>query len=199
MSGLEKLKARILDEAGQQAQKILDDAALKAEELIKNSVSDAEKEAKELQDKAEQDSLSYKKRSESSAKMQKKQALLKARQEIIDDILDAAYKKIITSDDEEYLEILERLLEKHLLPRKGSICFSAASLKRMTDDFKNTIFDITEKRGASLTIVESDADELCDGGFILLYGGIEENCTIRAIFSSKRDELADIANRMLFT
>ena len=37
-----------------------------------------------------------------------------------------------------------------------------------------------------------------DNGFILTYGGIEENCTIRAMFDAKRDELADSVYRMLF-
>ena len=38
-----------------------------------------------------------------------------------------------------------------------------------------------------------------DGGFILIYGGIEENCTIKALFDAKRDELSDKVNRQLFT
>ena len=37
-----------------------------------------------------------------------------------------------------------------------------------------------------------------DGGFLLVYGGIEENCTIRAVFDSKREELSDHVNRLLF-
>ncbi len=35
-----------------------------------------------------------------------------------------------------------------------------------------------------------------DNGFILAYGGIEENCTIRAMFDAKRDELSDIVHRL---
>ena len=37
-----------------------------------------------------------------------------------------------------------------------------------------------------------------DGGFLLVYGGIEENCTISAVFASKREELSDQVNRLLF-
>ena len=29
-----------------------------------------------------------------------------------------------------------------------------------------------------------------EGGFVLAYGGIEENCTLRAMFDAKRDELS---------
>lgn len=37
-----------------------------------------------------------------------------------------------------------------------------------------------------------------DGGFLLLYGGIEENCTFRALFDDKREELQDLTNQILF-
>ena len=36
-------------------------------------------------------------------------------------------------------------------------------------------------------------------GFVLVYGGIEENCTIDALFDARRDELSDIVQRLLFS
>ena len=35
-------------------------------------------------------------------------------------------------------------------------------------------------------------------GALLLYGGIEENCTFRALFDDKREELQDLTNQILF-
>ena len=37
-----------------------------------------------------------------------------------------------------------------------------------------------------------------DGGFILCYGGIEENCSFDAIFDSAREHLQDAVQRILF-
>ena len=37
-----------------------------------------------------------------------------------------------------------------------------------------------------------------DGGFILVYGGVEENCTIRAMFDANRDHLSDKVHEVLF-
>ncbi len=37
-----------------------------------------------------------------------------------------------------------------------------------------------------------------DNGFILAYGGIEENCSIEAMFAEKRDELRDQVRKILF-
>ena len=36
-----------------------------------------------------------------------------------------------------------------------------------------------------------------DGGFVLVYGGIEENCTIRAMFHTKQDELSDVVQKSI--
>ena len=40
--------------------------------------------------------------------------------------------------------------------------------------------------------------ELRSRGFILIYGGIEENCSIDAMFAEKRDELLDQVRKILF-
>ena len=38
-----------------------------------------------------------------------------------------------------------------------------------------------------------------DGGFILIYGGIEENCSLAAMFHAQKEEMADKLNSLLFT
>ena len=75
------------------------------------------------------------------------------------------------------------------------------------EDFKNRGKDVdaeymkvlaAKKKGGSLELTETVPDGM-DGGFILTYGGIEENCTIKALFDAKREELSDKVNRQLFT
>ena len=99
-------------------------------------------------------------------------------------------------DDEKYFEMLEKLLEKHALAEDGTICFSEKDLERMPEGFPEKIKSIAASQGGSLTL--SEKPEKVDGGFLLVYGGIEENCTIRAVFDSKREELSDQVNRLLF-
>ena len=75
------------------------------------------------------------------------------------------------------------------------------------EDFKNRGKDVdaeymkvlaAKKKGGSLELTETVPDGM-DGGFILTYGGIEENCTIKALFDARREELSDKVNRQLFT
>ena len=57
--------------------------------------------------------------------------------------------------------------------------------------------DIAEKTVGEIMRDVADAKEM-SGGFILVYGGIEENCTIRALFDAERDELSDKVHGLLF-
>ena len=49
-----------------------------------------------------------------------------------------------------------------------------------------------ENKGGSLTV--SGETRRMEGGFVLVYGGVEENCSFRALFDSRKDELQDKVN-----
>ena len=53
-----------------------------------------------------------------------------------------------------------------------------------------------QEKGGSL-VLKKEPREI-DGGFVLVYGGVEENCSAGALFASQRDELADKVHAMLF-
>ena len=93
-------------------------------------------------------------------------------------------------------QCVEKLLEQNVFPQAGEIRFNRRDLERMPEGFPGRIRTIAAAKGGSLTL--SDAPLETDGGFLLVYGGIEENCTLKAVFSAKREELSDQVNRMLF-
>ena len=69
-------------------------------------------------------------------------------------------------------------------------------LERMPAGFREEIKSLAQKKGGVLEI--SGETRNIDGGFILIYGGIEENCSIDAMFAEKRDELLDQVRKILF-
>lgn len=196
MSGLDKMKARILEEAQSSAKEIIDKANAEADAAVQAARESAEAEAAKIMERAEHDAADYGVRVDSSMDMQRKQGLLAAKQEVIGGVLEAAYNAVMNLDDIKYFEMLEKLLEKHALPEAGVICFSAKDLGRMPAGFPEKVKNIAVSKGGSLTV--SEKPEKMDGGFLLVYGGIEENCTISAVFASRREELSDRVNRLLF-
>lgn len=196
MSGLDKMRSRILEEAEQSAQEIISKAEADAEAVVNAAQEEARAEAAKIREKAERNAADYAKRAASSADMHRKQANLAAKQDVISTVLGKAYDTVMNLAADQYFDLLEKLLEKHVLPEKGEICFSQKDLERMPEGFTGKIKTIAAAKGGSLTL--SDEARRIDGGFLLVYGGIEENCTIKAVFESKREELSDRVNRLLF-
>ena len=196
MSGLDKMKARILDEANQSASAIISQAQEQSEAQIEAARQEAQAEAAKILEKAQRDAADYAGRVESSLDMRRKQAVLAAKQEIIGEVIGRAYEAVLNLDDDKYFAMLEKLLEKYALAADGEICFSQKDLGRMPEGFTGRIKTIAAAKGGTLTLLK-EAREM-DGGFVLIYGGIEENCTITAVFDSGKEELSDQVNRLLF-
>ncbi len=81
------------------------------------------------------------------------------------------------------------MLDKYVLAKTGEIYFSEKDLDRMPQGFEAVIEKAAVSKGGSLTLVKEPKN--IDGGFILVYGGIEENCSFRALLAARRDELSD--------
>ena len=196
MSGLDKMKSRILEEADHSAKEIIGKAQTEAEAIIKAAEEEARTEAAKISEKAERDAADYAERVASSMDMRRKQAYLSAKQDVISHILKSAYDTVMDLDVREYFDMLEKLLEQYVLPEEGVICFSERDLGRMPEGFSGKIKTIAAAKGGSLTLSDEARD--IDGGFLLVYGGIEENCKIKAVFDAKREELSDQVNRIMF-
>ena len=168
----------------------------KPEAAVQAAKEAAEAESAQIIERAERSASDHIRKAGSSMDMQRRQALLGAKQDVIGEVLDEAYRAVMDLDDGSYFKLLEKLLEKHVLPGDGEICFSAEDLRRMPEGFEEKISRIAAAKGGSLKV--SDRPAQMDGGFLLVYGGIEENCTIRAVFDAGREEMSDRVNRMLF-
>lgn len=198
MTGLEKMKSQILNEAELSAKKILDEAKQDAEKVMQTAKENAEAECGRISKKSEAELEAVKERAASSRDLQKRKAILQAKQEVIAKILDDVYEALLVLDDKSYFEFIRKMLKKFVLPQEGSICFSSNDLKRMPENFESEIMDIAAKKGGKLTLLKEGNDNI-RGGFVLLYGGIEENCTFKAMFDSKKGKLSDKVHVLLFS
>ena len=196
MTGLEKMKSQILEEAKAAAGEILADAEKQANAVKEKGKEEAEAACREISQKSEEEVKAVEERAVSSCDLQSRKALLTAKQEIIKEVLDSAYQTLLDADDETYFALLRKMLHKFVLAQEGEICFSDTDLKRLPQGFEEEIQAIAREKGGVLTL-SKESRKVC-GGFVLIYGGIEENCTFEAMFSSKRDELSDKVHRLLF-
>ena len=197
MTGLDKMKSQILDEAKAAADGKIAEAKAQAEELIRSANEEAARLAEGISRKSENDVANYNERLASAIDLQKRTKILAAKQDVIAGVLGKAHEKIDSMEAGEYFSMLLKMVEKYALPQDGEICFSAADLGRLPEGFEAEADKIAKGKGGSLKM--SGESKNIKNGFVLVYGGIEENCTIDAMFDARRDELSDIVQRLLFS
>ena len=196
MTGLEKMIGQILEEANSTAREKVAEAALEAEELVSQARAEAQKLSEEILGQSQTDVKNYLDRVKSSADLQRRTAILKAKQEVIASVLEKAYASLNDLETDAYFDMIRKILEKYALAEDGEIYFSAADLDRLPAGFEKEISDIAARKGGSL-ILKREGKEI-ENGCILVYGGVEENCTFRALMGAKKDRLQDVIHQELF-
>lgn len=197
MAGLEKIKMSILSEARQQADAIAAEARQKADAVIRSAKQDAEQIRSEARRKTDTQVYAYRERMDSGYDLEKKRAVLTAKQKLIADTLEQAYAHMENLPREEYFDVLMRFADKHLQKGEGVLFLSEKDLADLAPAFREKIEALAVSRGGKVHIAEEPAD--ISNGFILRYGGIEENCSFRAIFDAEKDRCADAIARILFS
>lgn len=197
MAGLDKMKSQILNEAKAAADAKTAKAKAEAEDILSTAKAEAEKRQSSIAQKSAAEVAGYKERVVSSIDLQRRTKILGAKQEMIAAVLDKAYETVTSLGDKEYFELILKMLGKYALSQEGEIFFSAEDLKRLPAGFEQDAQQKAQANGGSLKVARKGMN--IENGFVLVYGGIEENCTLRAMFDAKRDELADKVHRMLFS
>lgn len=197
MTGLEKMKSQILDEAQKNADEILEEAKKEAVEIREAAQEEAQAECTRILERSRAEVKNAEERSVSSCALQKRKVLLETKQEIIAQVLEKAYNTLAEADEETYFRIIRKMIGKYAASQAGEICFSKKDLERMPKGFEEEIQRIAKENGGALVLSEETRD--INGGFILVYGGIEENCSFQAMFNSRKDELSDKVHEVLFS
>lgn len=197
MTGLEKITDQIQEEAKASAAQRLEAAQKEADAVLAEAKDACAAMEAEAAEKNAAMKVNYEGRVKSSAEQQRRTALLRAKQEIIADVIEEAYVTLKKKDVQSYFLTMEKILKTYALAEDGEIYFSAEDLARMPGDFEKKITAAAKEKGGSL-VLKKEPKAIADG-FVLVYGGVEENCTLKALFDAKKDELQDKVNAILFS
>ena len=189
MAGIDNITNEILQEAKTKAAALTQGASKKADDLLAQAKQQGEEFAAKAAQKAEAEAAAHGERILSQMGLRKRQASLKAKQDIISEVIDAAYEKLHSLGDADYFAMIMKLIGSNVQSGDGEILFSKKDKERLPKDFAQQVQKAAQLAGGSLSISEETAD--IDDGFILRYGGIDENCTLKALFAEKRDALSD--------
>jgi len=196
MTGLDKIIQTILNEADSVANSSLADAKRQAREIEDEAKKQGEILSKSILQQSALDMAELLKRAKSSAALEKKKKLLLTKQQMIEDVIDGSRKSLYSLPTEEYFGLVITVAAKYAQPQEGLIAFSTEDLKRLPTEFETSLNESIKKKGAILHISEETRE--IDGGFILIYGDIEQNCSFQALFEANHEKLVDKVHELLF-
>lgn len=196
MSGLDKIIEEIGASAKAEADIILQKADQYCEEYMANVKKEVQQEVEHLEKNAEAQRNLYREKTKSGAGFRERNAILKAKQQSVQEVMKRARKKLENLSENEYFDFLTRLFEKNVQPQSGIMFFNEKDIKRMPENFKTRIENVAKEKGGQIELSSDRTD--VENGFVLVYGEVEENCQIKALFDADMGRLKDIANRKLF-
>lgn len=195
MNGLEKIIEKINEECAKNCAVINEKAKQTAKEAEEEYVGNAKREADKIIEKAKVQCDLTAQKAKSGAALLEKKIRLQVKNKIINNYIKDAKTALINMPDDEYFEMIAKLVGSYAKEGEGVLKFSEADLKRIPSDFEMTLNGAL-KSGAIVKISDTPIDT--DGGFILSYDDIEENCTFTALIETNLDTIRDRLNCEIF-
>ena len=125
MNGIEKITARIETDMKAEVEEILKSAETRAAEIRAEYEAQAKAQAETAAAAAREAAERQKERLESAAKMDAKKELLAAKQACLDDAFEAARKKLLGLSEDDYVELLAKLVVKAAKTGREELIFNA--------------------------------------------------------------------------
>jgi V/A-type H+-transporting ATPase subunit E len=196
MTGLDKILKAIEADAKSNKEAVIAQAKREAEDITAAALKEAKNQSAVIKAKSDLDVKAVLSRAESAAELAQKKSILDAKQQMINHIISAARNSLSSLSDSDYVNVILKMVKKHAHNQPGKIVFSSSDRKRLPVDFNIRLQSILNGN-AALALSEDTAG--IDGGFLLIYGDVEENCSFDALFAAEKEELQDIINSFLFT
>ena len=227
MNGIEKITARIEEDARAENEALLAQARAEAEEIAAKYRAQAQAEAEEILAQGRRNAQERERHLDSMAQMECRKAVLAAKQDVIEEAFQAAHQKLLELPTEQYVELLADLAVNASTTGREKLIFSpshrsqvgkavvvAANKKlaeavspklpeEVTDSKAGAILDKVVAGASAIlngTAMLTLAEETCpmDGGFILSDGAVEVNCTFDTLIRLQRGALAGEVAKVLF-
>ena len=196
MTGIDRISTEIEEGGRVAAARALEEARREVEGYAAAEAARGEETRRAAAEETEARCRSIADRAVSAAALRERQALLAEKQRLLSEMLDRAKQAALDLPDADYFALLLRMAERYALPKDGEAALSARDLKRMPKDFPQKLAAAAQKAGGALAV--SKEPRAIDGGFVLIYGGMEENCSFGALFDANREDFLDAARAALF-
>ncbi|MBQ3330764.1 MAG: V-type ATP synthase subunit E [Ruminococcus sp.] len=193
MSGIDKIIQEIELNTEKSCEAVLNKAKAEADGILSDAQKEAERIIREGKEQTALRVADIKKRGESAADLEEKRIMLTTKQQIISQMLQNGLDAAKNLPKDEYFQLILKMVAKYSLPEEGVIFFGEKDNHRIPAGF---IHELNQAANGGVVLASKSVP--IDSGFILKYGGIEQNCSFDAVFMSEAENLSDRAGRLLF-
>lgn len=196
MTGLDKIIQEIEQEAAKAAAETLRTAEEQAAQQAQQTIAGAEATAAEIQARAQAQAADILRSGESAIALRRRQQTLELKQTLLEQTMAATLQALQTLPAEEYFALLLRLAAKNAEASSGTLLLAAQDMQRLPANFEAQLAQVLPQ-GGSLTLQQADTP--FNGGFVLQYGEVEQNCTFAAILAAGHDDYCDAIRTVFFS
>lgn len=196
MKGIEKITARITQEAQAEIDRTLADAREQAAQITARYQAQADNEAQSLAARNEKAAAEREERLVSVAQMEARKVTLAAKQEMVEQVYQRALEKLRAMPQEQYTAVLAALLVQASSTGAEEVVFSPEDQAKAGKAAVAKANEQLPKGAAGLTV--SKETRPIAGGFILKDNNVEVNCTFDTLVRLQRAETAGAVAKKLF-
>ena len=227
MDGIEKITGRIAADTEAEIASIQAEARRQADEITARYEAQAKREAEEIAARGRRSAEERQARLASVAQLDARKLELAAKQEVLSEAFEQALEKLCALPEEEYIQLLTGMVLQAVSTGREQLVFSPrdssrigkqvvvaaneALVKEVAPELPDSLAD--SRVGALLgKVVNSAAAQITGtgllslseetrpirGGFILVDGPVEVNCSFETLFRLQREKLEKQAAEILF-
>ena len=227
MDGMEKITARIREDADREIAQMNQETDRQIQALQEQAQAQADREREEILARGTRAAAERLERLKSAAQMERRKLELAAKQEVLGEAFDKALEKLCTLPEEEYIQLLTALVLQAVSTGREQIIFSPkdrarigkavvvaaneALVKQVAPELPDSLTDskvgaflgkMVNSATAQITgtglLTLSEETRPIRGGFILVDGPVEVNCSFESMLRLQREKLEKPAAEILF-
>lgn len=193
MNGIEKITSRITADTQAEIDRTMSEAKAEADKIAAKYRGLAEKESADAQAKNEKAAAEREERLVSVAQMEARKEILATKQRQVEVVFGKALETLCAMPEDQYISVAADLLAQAAPNGKGEAVFAPADRDRVG---KAAVEAANKKLGGKLAL--SSETRPLKGGFILVDGSVEINCTFDTLVRLQKGEMAGEVAKILF-
>ncbi len=198
MEGIEKITARIIEDAEREIAAMQQETEEEVNTLLAQAQTEAEQESMELLIRGRRAAEERRERLSSSADMECRKLELAAKQELLQQSFDTALEELCALPQERYVTLLSALAVEASSSGRERMILSAKDADRLGEEIVKAANTALQRAGRRGELTLSEETRPIPGGFILAEGDVELNCAFDTLVRLQREKLEKEVAAILF-